>query len=126
MYAIRSYYEHELIDTTVGRVILNMHVQSLNGLTVAFGPELWWGANPAILAKYSYNLKGYTLTGIYHEDIDKRTASVSSFAIPTPQTRRATLDIKKKFGPFGFDLGGIWAGSRRIGDVFQIVSYNFV
>ena len=95
--------------------------KSFNGLTVAFGPELWWGANPAILAKYNYKLGPLNFTGIYHEDIDKRTASVSSFAIPTPQTRRATLSMKTKLGPVGFDIGGIWAGSRRIGDVFQIV-----
>jgi len=88
---------------------------------VAFGPELWWGANPAILAKYNFKLGGFNITGIYHEDIDKRTASVSSFAIPTPQTRRATLNVKTKLGKLGFDFGGIWAGSRRIGDVFQIV-----
>lgn len=95
--------------------------KSLDGLIVAFGPELWWGANPAILAKYRFKLAGFDIAAIYHEDIDQRTASVSSFAIPTPQTRRATLSIKRKMGPFDFDIGGIWAGSRRIGDVFQII-----
>jgi len=95
--------------------------KSLDGLIVAFGPELWWGANPAVLAKYTLKLGKFDLTGIYHEDLDKRTASVSSFAIPTPQTRRATLGLKTKMGQFGIDFGGIWAGSLRIGDVFQIV-----
>lgn len=96
--------------------------KSIGGLTLAFGPELWWGANPAVLAKYNLKLGALNLTGIYHEDVDKRTASVSSFAIPTPQTRRGTLDVKTKIGPLGLELGGIWAGSRRIGDDFQIIS----
>ena len=26
---------------------------SLNGLKAAFGPQLWWGANPAYLLKYN-------------------------------------------------------------------------
>jgi len=95
--------------------------KSLDGLTVAFGPELWWGANPAMLAKYNLKIGGFNITGIYHEDIDKRTSSVSSFAIPTPPTRRATISLKTKIGQFGLDFGGIWAGSKRIGDVFQII-----
>ena len=30
--------------------------KAIKGLKLAFGPELWWGANPAILAKYSRKL----------------------------------------------------------------------
>ncbi|OIP83272.1 MAG: glycosidase [Porphyromonadaceae bacterium CG2_30_38_12] len=95
--------------------------KSLGGLTLAFGPELWWGANPALLAKYNWKIGKFGFTGIYHEDVDKRTASVSSFAIPTPQNRRATLEVKTKLGGLGISAGGIWSGSRRIGDVFQLV-----
>jgi len=43
--------------------------RSLSGFSLAMGPELWWGANPAILLKYTE----------------------SSFAIPQPKTRRATI-----------------------------------
>jgi hypothetical protein len=95
--------------------------KAIKGLTVAFGPELWWGANPAVLAKYNINLGRFNITGIYHEDIDKNTSAVSSFAIPMPQTRRGTLDVKTKIGQLGIDVGGIWSGQRRIGEVFQII-----
>lgn len=94
--------------------------KSLNGLKLAFGPELWWGANPAILVKYSKNIGKYTLTGIFHEDLDQRDGSQSSFAIPQPKTRRATLAIQRKFGKFGVDLGGIWAGEPLNGRAFQV------
>ena len=96
--------------------------KSLNGLKVAFGPELWWGANPAVLVKYSRKLGAYELTGIFHKDIDEQEQTVSSFAIPTPPTTRATLQVKRKFGPAGIELGGIWAGQPRVGETFQILN----
>jgi len=94
----------------------------LSGLKVAFGPELWWGANPAILAKYSKDIAGYAVTGIYHEDLDEQAPAVSSFAIPSPPTRRVTLHVQKYFGSLGVEIGGIWAGQPRIGETFQLVN----
>lgn len=93
----------------------------LKGLTLAYGPQLWWGANPAILVKYRKNLGKFTFTGIYHEDIDTQDDTVSSFAVPTPQTRRVTLAMERKFGKFGINLGGIWAGQPLNGRTFQLV-----
>ncbi len=89
-------------------------------LKVAFGPQLWWGANPAILAKYSRQIGKFDVTGIFHEDLDRQAPAVSSFAIPIPPTRRASLYFKRKMGAFGFEMGGIWSNSNRVGEVFQI------
>ena len=95
--------------------------KSLNGLKVAFGPELWWGANPAVLIKYSRKIGAFDVTGIYHEDLDEQAPAVSSFAIPAPPTRRATLHAKRSFGKLGLEAGGIWSGQPRVGEVFQLV-----
>lgn len=95
--------------------------KSLSGLKVAFGPELWWGANPAVLVKYARSFGPFDVTGIFHEDIDKPGRTVSSFAIPMPQTRRATLHVKTDLGPVGVELGGIWGGQPLVGRPFQIV-----
>ena len=95
--------------------------KSLSGFKVAFGPELWWGADPPDIAKYSKTIAGYAITGIYHEDLDEQAPAVSSFAIPSPPTRRATLHVKKAFGKLGIEVGGIWAGQPRIGETFQLV-----
>ncbi len=95
--------------------------RSLQGLKVAFGPELWWGANPAVLLKYSKKLGAFDVTGIFHEDLDKPGAAVSSIAVPSPQTRRATLHIKTDVGPLGIELGGIWGGQPLVGRDFQLV-----
>jgi len=96
--------------------------KALDGLKVAFGPELWWAANPAVLVKYSRTLGKVDLTGIFHEDIDRLSNTVSSFAIPMPLTRRVTLHAKTNLGPVGLEVGGIWGGQPLVGRSFQV--YN--
>ena len=98
--------------------------RSLEGLKAAFGPQLWWGANPAVLLKYSRKISKFDVTGMYHEDIDQASTLVSSIAIPLPQTRRATLHIKREFGAFGLEVGGIWGGEPLNGREFQIAENN--
>lgn len=93
----------------------------LKGLKVAFGPELWWGANPAVLVKYSRTLAKINLTGIYHEDLEQRSGLQSSFAVPQPKTRRVSLGAERKFGNFGVSVGGLWAGNPLNGRTFQLV-----
>ncbi len=94
--------------------------KSLSGLKVAFGPELWWGANPAVLVKYTRKLATFNVTGIYHEDIAEQAPAVSSFAVPMPVTRRVTLHAERNFGPIGFEIGGIWGGQPLVDRTFQI------
>lgn len=95
--------------------------QKLDGLKLAFGPQLWWGANPAFLIKYTREIADFKITGIYHEDIDKRGVTESSFAIPQPQTRRTTIHVERIFGKVGVEVGGIWAGQPLQGREFQLV-----
>lgn len=92
-----------------------------SGLKLAFGPQLWWGANPAILLKYSKNVGKFGITGVFHEDLEQQTSTESSFAIPQPKTRKLTLHVNRKFGKFGVDLGGIWAGQPLNGRDYQVV-----
>lgn len=95
--------------------------KALNGAKVAFGPQLWWGANPAVLLKYTRDIHKVSLTGIFHEDIDQLGLTESSFAIPQPRTRRVTLHLKREFKHFGIETGGIWAGQPLQGREFQLV-----
>jgi hypothetical protein len=95
--------------------------RKFKGLKVAMGPELWWGANPAVLVKYEKTLKGIDFAGIFHEDLEQRGSSESSFAIPQPKTRRATLYAKSNIGKLGVELGGIWGGQPLEGREFQVV-----
>lgn len=95
--------------------------KSLSGLKVAFGPQLWWGANPAVLLKYTKEVARFKMTGVFHEDLEQLGLTESSFAIPQPKTRRLTLHVARKFGKFGVDIGGIWAGQPLNGRAFQLV-----
>lgn len=94
--------------------------KELKGLKVAFGPQLWWGANPAVLVKYRKKIGQFDITGIFHEDIAEQSSTVSSFAIPNRPTRRATLHVKTKLGGLGVQFGGIWAGQPRVGENYQL------
>ena len=93
---------------------------ALDGLKAAFGSQLWWGANPAVILKYGKRFGNWDLTTVYHEDIDDVGSAVTSIAIPLPKTRRVTLHATRKFGNFTFDVGGIWGGQPLNGREFQI------
>ena len=95
--------------------------KKFKGLKAAFGPQLWWGANPALLLKYSRKIKHLKLTGVYHEDISEASEVVSSIAVPVPKTRRVTLHLERKVGPLNVELGGIWGGQPLNGRTFQII-----
>lgn len=95
--------------------------RKLKGLTVAFGPELWWAANPAILVKYRRQIAKFDVTGIFHEDIVQRSGLESSFAVPVPKTRRASLSISRKFQKLGVTVGGLWGGQPLNGRTFQLI-----
>lgn len=116
--------------------ILGMEIDAkgpLKGLKAAIGPQLWWGANPTMLFKYRTHLGKFGLTGIYHRDFEtdvvldengRRVLDVNqvrSGVIPPWPTERAALAVESEFGKFGFELGGIWAGSPLNGIAFQDV-----
>jgi hypothetical protein len=114
------------IDIYNGEAPLGMEFtgkRKLEGLKLAFGPELWWGANPTALGKYRRRIGAFDVTAIYQEDIARLSAgaTTSSFAIPIPATRRATIDVVTARGPLGIEVGGIWAGSTKVGQRFQLV-----
>jgi hypothetical protein len=98
--------------------------RDIKGFKAAFGPQLWWGANPAILLKYHRKVGKYEVTGVFHEDIDDFGTIVSSLAVPMPRTRRATLHIEREFGDVGIEVGGIWGGQPLNGREFQITEDN--
>ena len=101
---------------------------TFDGLKAAFGPQLWWGANPAYLLKYNRKIGKFNFATVYHEDINQAevSESVSSIAFPIPKTRRATVYLQTKLGDLGIELGGIWAGQPLNGREFQIMDGDVV
>lgn len=94
--------------------------KELKGLKIAFGPELWWGANPAVLVKYRRQVGKLHLTGTFHEDLEEPGAAVSSIAVPQPKTRRLGLHAERDFGKLTVEVGGIWGGQPLVGREFQV------
>jgi hypothetical protein len=120
-----------------GGEILGLEIDgkgAAKGLKAAFGPQLWWGANPTALIKYSRNFGKWGVTGIYHRDLQTEIQfdetgrrvlnqnQVRSGIIPAFPQERATLVIERQFGKFGFTLGGIWGGNPLNGSSYQDVT----
>ena len=110
----------------------------LNGLKAAFGPQLWWGANPTALLKYSRNFRGWDITGIYHRDFQTEIQfdengrrvldanQVRSGVIPPWAMERASLVVEKDFGSIELTLGGMWGGNPLNGSSFQDIDNDQV
>lgn len=95
------------------------------GLKLAFGPELWWGANPAVLVKYQRDFGKTNVAGVFHYDLAQRTGTVTSYAIPLPKNIRASLRLARNFGRFHVEAGGLWSGNTQVGRTFQATKeYN--
>ncbi len=125
----RDAYYGENIDIYNGEAPIGFEIagkRQLAGLKLAFGPQLWWGANPAIFAKYGHDFAGSHWTAIYQEDFAQQSQITSSAAIPTRTTRKAALAMTRRVGPFNFEGGALWSGQPRVGESFQIVDENLV
>jgi hypothetical protein len=109
---------------------------ALSGLKAAFGPQLWWGANPAVLLKYQRTIKGLNFSAIYHKDIVSGSGldengnrvldptQLRTGVIPALPTERASIAVEKKLDNFGIKLGAIWGGKPLNGRVYQDINEN--
>ncbi|MCF7825139.1 MAG: glycosidase [Candidatus Marinimicrobia bacterium] len=112
------------MDTYDGNAPLGIEIEGkkiLSGFKLAFGPELWWGANPAYLIKYSRSIGPFLLTAVYQDDLDRQAPAISSFAVPLPPTKKGTLHLKTNLAGLGVELGSIWSGATKVDETFQIV-----
>jgi len=119
----RDAYYGNNIDIYNGEAPVGFEVagrRGIDGLKLAFGPQLWWGANPSVMLKYRRQFGGIDASTVFHEDIAPASTSItSSVAVPVPTTRKLSLQLKTKKGRLGIELGGLWSGSTKIGDEFQ-------
>lgn len=110
------------MDIYGGEAPFGMEVEgkkALKGLKVAFGPELWWGANPAVIAKYYRTVGKFDLAAMFHYDISQREGTTTSYAIPLPKNMRASVMVGATFGRFDIAVGGLWSGYPLVGREFQ-------
>jgi len=92
----------------------------IEGLKVAFGPQLWWGANPSVLGKYYRIFGDFKFAVIHQEDIAQQEAGIASSVIPQPKSRKSTLYFGYTGRRLTLEVGGITARSNFIGDSYEI------
>jgi hypothetical protein len=125
----RDAFYGENVDIYNGEAPIGFEIagkKGLTGLKVAFGPQLWWGANPAVFLKYNKTFGSTAWTAMFQEDFAQQTALTSSVAIPIRSTRKASIQVARKVGPFDFEGGALWSGQPREGETFQLVDEDIV
>ncbi|MCY1083318.1 glycoside hydrolase family 2 TIM barrel-domain containing protein [Archangium lansingense] len=90
----------------------------LEGLKVAVGPELYWGANPSLVAKYRKGVGPVTLTLVHQEDLARGAVQQTASVIRERVARRTALGMEWNRGPMGLEVGGIFSAPQRIGEEF--------
>lgn len=91
-----------------------------DGLKIAIGPEIYWGANPTVIAKYYREFGSWKFSLMHQEDIAKRPDAATSSVFPVPKTRKTTVYVGKTMGPVKLEIGGIMAGTDRLDRGFVI------
>ena len=96
-----------------------MGKETLAGLNVLFGPEVYWGANPLIMAKYSSKIGDIDYTVMHSEDVARLADSSAATEATQRQSRQSTvyaaMDLTDKIK---MEVGGIMARGERAGDEF--------
>ena len=120
----RNAFYGENIDIYNGMAPIGFEVagkKDLAGLKAAFGPQLWWGANPTVFLKYQRQVGRFAMTGVYQEDVGMGNfTTATSSVVPMPETRKASLQAVTSYGPWQIEGGTLWAGSEKEGDTFQL------
>ncbi len=93
--------------------------EMFEGLKVLVGPEVYWGANPKAVVKYSNSFAGIDWTFIHSEDLDRANSSASATAETEVETRQTTLYAATEL-PHNvkLEVGGIIGSSDKIDDEY--------
>ena len=109
------------LDTYFGIAPVGVEVtgkKQFEGMAVALGPQLWWGANPAAVARASHDLLGMKWTLVHHEDLASANVSATSAAISEQVIRRTGLSAVYKKREWVVEGSGLFSGSNKVGQDF--------
>jgi beta-galactosidase len=120
----REAYYGPNIDIYNADVPIGVEVEAkkkLEGLRFAFGPQIYWGANPQVIALYTKRLGQFDFSVAHQEDIAAQTQTGNSQVMPEQMTRKSTLYTGFNLGRMRLELGGIASGTNKIGRAFTRV-----
>ena len=90
------------------------------GLTLLFGPEVYWGANPKAMLKYDFRMANFDWTFIHSEDFARLDEGASATQATDRQSRQTTLTAERTLGNgMKLELGGIISAPERIDEGFD-------
>lgn len=93
------------------------------GLTLLVGPEVYWGANPKAVVRYTNKFKNVDWTFIHAEDLATSNDSATATAVTEVETRQTTLYTKTDLGfikeGVELEIGGIIGSSDKIDDNYE-------
>jgi len=113
------------IDTYAAEVPSGVEVVGagpLRAFALAMGPQLWWGANPGLVAKAQARTGPLTWTAVHQQDIAAQPDDLANRAIPQPIGRASALNLGAQAGRLHLDLAGLQAGSEHVGEAFVSVA----
>jgi len=89
-------------------------------LTVLFGPEVYWGANPKVVFKYDFRLGTFDWTFIHSEDLARRSDGTNPVDTVVRQSRQTTLTAEREFAKgWKLEFGGIWSANEKVDETFD-------
>jgi len=98
-----------------------------DGVTLLFGPEVYWGANPKFIFKYDFKLANFDWTFIHSEDLARRAEASGQAEATGRQSRQTTLTAEREFSNgMKLELGGIWSANEKVDEVFDRVDRQTV
>jgi beta-galactosidase len=118
----REAHYGENLDIYDGKAPLGMELTGklgLSGLKLAVGPELWWGANPAIVGKYQKKVGAFEVAVVHQEDLARASGATTSSAIQVSPTRKTAVSVTTNWHGLGIQVGGLWANANKIDDAFS-------
>lgn len=89
--------------------------QSLEGLKIVMGPEVYWGANPSAIIKYQFATQDIDFAIMHSEDLAERDDSSSATEATENETRQTTIYAKTMLSEdIKLELGGIMASTEKV------------
>ena len=103
--------------------------KAVEGLKVAYGPQLWWGANPALFLKYTRAFGDYELTFVDQEQVGVNLSLNTSSVVPQQQQRQTALSLSAHWGITRLQIGAVQSGAStvfapnstgKVGQLYQV------
>jgi len=97
--------------------------QAFEPFKVAFGPQVYWGANPTVIAKAYQTFGNLSLAVVHQEDFAEQAQISSSAVIPERPTRRTAVFVGLQRGSLNVEGTGLISGMEKMGESFDYLAF---